>query len=81
MAPPNGHTHMVKEVYRKESKENCLQKRKSGGFQLPSSYHGSMQDIQIKQNNIIIDLTNQLYEEGKQQQIAEQQRSNQQSLE
>ena len=30
-----------------------------------SSYQGSMHDIQVKQNNIIIDLTNQLYEEGK----------------
>jgi hypothetical protein len=60
-----GHTHMVKDVYRKESNENCLQKRKSGEFQVLSSYQGSMADIQVKQNNIIIDLTNQLYEEGK----------------
>ncbi len=29
---PAGHTHMTKDVYRKESKENCLQKRKSGEF-------------------------------------------------
>ena len=56
---------MTMDVYRKESKENCLQKRKSGEFQASSSYSGSMHDIQIKQNNIIIDLTNQLYEEGK----------------
>lgn len=60
---------MNQEHYRKSSKENFLQRVNSQ--EMVQSNIGSMNNIQIqnemkvKQNNIIIDLTNQLYEEEK----------------
>jgi hypothetical protein len=50
---------MAKEYYRKESKENNLMKKKSNEFlPLNLSHVTSKEDIQVKNNNIIIDLTN-----------------------
>ena len=48
---------MHKELYRKQSKENCLAKKKS--FELLSV------SSQQQNPNIIIDLTNKIYEENK----------------
>eukprot|EP00347_Sterkiella_histriomuscorum_P022047 403331872 len=69
-----GFTNMNKERYRKSSKENFLQRQQqmiqtqNQGLNLPVNNiirPPSQSNNQLNQNNIIIDLTNQLYEESK----------------